>query len=431
MDLDAKIYVRELGKDKYNGKSIIKNPYYNNESSINDHYQKTNNFKMTEFDEFIIDDCPTKLNIENPVKMNTDLLFTHGIELLEENAIEKKITKSHTIYTLPCTYEIEDNYNYHNKSNFINDTKFMFKGKLYDIDKIYNINSSTSSKLHEVCSIYLEEPNYLPSNIQKLVTNSYDGYHYYNLNHADINYYKYSNYNYNNEHEYEDDNDIKINNASSQYIYHKKACPPIYVKINQKGKFNITHLGFLGNKVPSKTFYKKNKEIYQNRRYCHKLKKLIHMYDSTLNLSYVKKIEIWFRGSKTKKWIFLKNVTLNLNGLTSCYQEDIIPIFDNFNDTSGLETVELKIIPLEYINYPSLRIAVYGNVFKETKNKTYTPDDSNTVNYVLTKINNSKFINKNDMYIYDNSYNSKNHKRKVKEEFKNKIRMEELEFNNF
>ena len=273
--------------------------------------------------------------------------------------------------------------------------------------------------MQEVCDKIIYEPSCLPLEIKRLESCASDGKKYFNLKHNCDNYYYPINYG---SIEYENDDELVVTNSPNSLNLIKNRCDPIYVKINQKGKFNITHIGFLGSKIPVKSFYKKkSKETNKQLRYCKRLtRKICHMYDSSVGFSYVKKIEIWFRGDKTKKWNFLKHVTLNFNGLTSCFEENIVPIFTNFNETQGLNTNELKIIPIEYVNAPSIRIAIYGNINKETKNKTNNSDDKNIVEYTVSKRNNDKYILK-DSHSH-HGYLMERNKKRTKRELENVIK---------
>ncbi len=433
MDLDAKLIDRDTAIDKYHGKSIIKNTSrILNEN--NDTYLKSNSSRITEFDEIVGLIYPDILNRKGEITMNNEVLFNYGKELLENIAIDKikcnGLNTSQTIYTLPCTYEIEEPQNNVVKT----ENTFTFKGKLYDYDKIYKINSTKSSKLEEVCNQKLEIPTILPENIKELNSTATNGRHYFNLFHDCDNYYYHNNnFTYI---AYENDEElIKQNNsesANNSYTLVKKVCDPIYVKINQKGKFDVTHIGFLGSKVPIMSFYnkkksKESKETQKQLRYCRKLtKKVSHIYDKNVGFAYVKKVEIWFRGIKTKKWNYLKTVTLNYNGLNSYFDEDVISVFNNINSTEGIVTNELKIVPLEYVNKPMIRIAVYGNVVKDLKYKTTNGDNMISVEYGFYTPNDKKYMLKDSEYRGKNwySYFDDHAKTKRKRELNNIMKNE-------
>ncbi len=342
--------------------------------------------------------------------MNDDTLFNYGEELLKELSIDIKKCKkdnwfSHTkdiIYTLPVKNNIEDYFGLSAKEikKIENNNYFIFNGKVYDSDKIYRINYASTNKLLEVAPISIYEPEILPQEIKQLSSNATNkkrksvdcdrGCGDYNLIHNEKNNYYYNkiidrNINI------ENDNDIFNFNygGNLKVTMIKERAEPIYVKINCKENFTVTHLGFLGSKIPIFSCSSaKIKKIIKNGKKV--LSKSILLYNSSIPYSFVKKIEIWYKGNVTKNWNHLKNVVLKWNGFNACFEEDIVPIFNNINGTDGIRTIELKIIPTEYVNAPSLRIAVYGKINNGNngnngRNGKNGKNNISTVDCVVTK----------------------------------------------
>jgi hypothetical protein len=412
-DLETKLRSREIGKKpNKTTMSNLLNSWYN--SSINPEINRDSTNLTTQFDSDLINssDLNTFFRMcKSDIEMNTEFLFETAEELLKEYSIDINKTKDtygkkSIVYTLPVTGQIDMNLDPRTALKK-DESLFLFKGKYYDSSIIYRINLAHSDKLNPVCPSKLEEPECIPPSIQLIQTSASDGNRYFNLIHSSNLSFTYG-WRGRGTIEFEHEDEIKNSSCSnSSYTLVKEKCNPIYVKINQKGQTKITHLGFLGCPVPVLIYTRKRpstKYGKMQRKTYNKMMKSFHILDTDTPISYVKKLEIWFRGSKTKKWNFLKVVNLSLNGLTACYQEEVIPIFSNFNDLEGLETTELKIVPLEYVNSPSIRIACYGTVQSQFKHKTKTGDECETVNYTVTKPDYSNLMIKHGSHWHD-SYN--------------------------
>lgn len=434
-DLAAKLNSRNLGHKSNKSMMSLDRFYWQKNPELT----KSSSTLTTDFDSIYINEnfnLSQPSNFDHDIKqlrykmhdipMKTNFLFTDAEAILEELAISKNKRKNKcqygqnlTIYSLPVTGQI----NMVQDSQVQNDQMFLFKSKYYDLKMIYKINLSTSDKLDTICSSNLLEPDNLPYPVKQLESSASNGKSYFNINRA-INF-KY-NSRTNSHVEFENESEILNSNNFTCFNLIKKTCEPIYVKINSKSKYKITHLGFLGCAVPVITYCKKQHSLGQktNRKMSAKLYKSFHILDTAAPLSYVKKLEIWFRGSKTKKWYFLKTINLGFSGLIACYQEELVPIYNNFNDLEGLETSELKIIPLEYVNSPTIRIGVYGFLINETNPNSKKGFDENCeiVNYIIKDSTKSDKILK-----YGKNWNStpyeymKNFKNKKKRQFENQI----------
>jgi hypothetical protein len=402
-DLEIKEYYRDRGfRTKASGKSLMsKQPtcysYYNN--TINQKLSKDIPGFLTEFDKI------SEINLLRDVTMNSEFLFNEAEELLKELAVDvNKVGGGYSdygnkqfSYALPVTDYMDDT-PVKTLRNF-KDNYFLYKSKYYDSNMVYRTNPSSSSKLDLVCSAEIDEPDFseISPFIQKLETSASDGKYYYNLNHG-INV-KSSGWGY----EYSKSDSIVGSSTNGSnlggQIYKKKA-DPIYVKINTKGSVKVTHLGFLSGRIPIVTWWKKRTEL-QKKKYSNLVRKPCYILDTSNPIPFVKKAEIFFRSKITKKWIFLKYVSFSQYGLASCFHEDIVPINSNMFDIDGLETVELKIVPTEYVERPSIRVAIYGIVKKEYRNKNKSGDGCEVVNYTIS----SPCNNSNQVLKHGNHWN--------------------------
>jgi tRNA G10 N-methylase Trm11 len=403
INLDKK-YLKKNTENKYKffGKSVMSSyPEMVRNTTFRKDYDSYNYSKdtlsKTLLEEIIFNNCPQHLINKcssYSVVMNDKFLFTNCENILNEEAVEinDKKQKNGGYKTTYSLSKIEDNTFIQNKTFVAKNelfkplTKFKysfdFKGHCYDSDKIYKIHKNSSNKLEEICSLYLNDiwRERLPLQIQLIKSTSTTGKNTFNLIHNSNNttIKRFMNYS-----ECEEiTSNIFINNNCQQV--HNTKVEPIYVKLKMKN-VKITHLGFLGSKIPilscvkSKIFNK----YARNKKCSEIINSPCYIFDTSEPIGFVKKIEIWFKSLKTKKWVFLKNTTLNFNGLNSCFEEDIIPIFSNFNDFTGLETIELKIIPTEFINTSDIRIAVYGIIPGHVQNNKNNDEDCEIVNYCV------------------------------------------------
>lgn len=431
-DLEAKLESREIGK-KCN-KSLMSNYWCMKDDTINPEIETDTNKYITEFDKHVSDTFRIQMgNLKNKVRMNTEFLFNEAEDILKDLSVEisktrDKYGKTLTTYSVPAIAEV---YNIETFDNLKFQDTFMFKGKCYDKNMIYRLNLGSSNKLQPICPVEIHISENLPDTVKLLQTSASDGEMYYNLCHGNN-----SSRTKHNIIEYENDEEVinlsNISNTTQNLI--KKREKPIYVKILNKGNFKLTHLGVLGRTVPILSYVKK-KEYSKNlngRKMSRLENQPFNILDTSVPISYVKKFEIWFRGIKTKKWNYLKTINLGLHNLTACYEEEIVTI----NDLDGLETSELKIIPLEYMNKPIIRIAVYGIGVKSDAKKNIKQKDEAIEKYTITNYDD---LSKNNKLIkHGNNWNGyrywdcyvKNHKKKNNEMIKNDIKNDVKDYEN-
>ncbi len=383
-DLELKQLYRDKGfRTKASGKSLMSKYVtgYRYSDTINQELSKDIPGYLTEFDKI------SEINLTKDVTMNSEFLFNEAEELLKELAVDvnrvgggyNDYGNKQISYALPVTDYMDTPTS--SLKNF-RDNYFLYKSKYYDSNMVYRTNPSTSAKLDIVCPAETEEPDFssISPDIQKLETSASDGKYYYNINHGiNVQSVRWG-------YEYSKGDDIVGSSANGSNFggqVYKKKSSPIYVKINTKGNVKVTHLGFLSGRIPVVTWWKKRTEL-QKKKYSNLARKPCYILDTSDPIPYVKKVEIFFRSKLTKKWIFLKHVSFGQYGLSSCYNEEIVPIFSNMFDIDGLDTVELKIVPNEYVDTPSIRVAVYGIVKKEYKNKNKSGDGCEVVNYTIS-----------------------------------------------
>ena len=164
---------------------------------------------------------------------------------------------------------------------------------------------------------------------------------------------------------------------------------PIFIKINNKNCFNVTHIGILGSPINTYLLHKnKYDNIFKTKKQQYAIKNL-NLLNESKQISYVTKFAIYYKDIISKKWIFLKNVDIKTTGIESSYKEEIISLNDNFNCIDGIKTFELKFVPIEYINNPTMRISIYGNIFTDNTKTNYdTSDKSDVTKYTVYKSNN-------------------------------------------
>jgi hypothetical protein len=400
-DLEAKLQSRSIGKKS--SKSTMKKNCWAISSHKNPEIMMNNNKNLaTQFDFDLVNSLGLNslfyLRKEHLI-MNNELLYD-AEDLLQEYCIDTYQSKGIygekiITYNLPVTGQI-DMYLDPNTRLKKDDDLFVFRGKNYDSSMIYRMNSDNCNNLKVVCSSTLEVPQSIPESIQLIKTSASDGEQHYNLTHSTN--YTHTECTWSGYVHFEHDGEITppLCTTHSKYILIKNKCLPIYVKINEKNKTKITHLGFLGSRMPVITYKRNKSSLRFERNNGNKSTKPFHILDTNIPISYVKKLEIWFRGSKTKKWNFLETIQLSSNGLTACYQEEIVPIFSHFNDLNGIELTELKIIPLEYVNNPTIRIACYGTMETQTNHKIKVDNDCKTIGYTIFKPDFSNKMIKND-----------------------------------
>ncbi len=381
-DLELKEFYRDKGsKPKESGKSLMscQPTYYRfNGNSINQELSKDIPGYLTEFDRI------SDLNLTNSVTMNSEFLFNEAEEILKELAVDvNKVCDGYGIKNISYSLPVIDYLDIPEKILNTRNDYFLYKSKYYDSNMVYRVNPNTTCKLDLVCPAEIEEPDFseISPDIQTLNSSASDGKYYYNI-FPGLNIKSNSRYDC----EYGKSEDIIGSSANGSNIggqVYKNKSSPIYVKINTKGSVKITHLGFLSGRIPVITWYKKRNE-FAKKKFSRIARKPCHILDTKDSIPYVKKVEIYFRSKITKKWIFLKNVSFGQSGLSSCYHEEIIPINSNMYDIDGIETTEFKIVPTEYVDFPSIRIGVYGIVKREYKNKTKTGDNCDVVNYTIS-----------------------------------------------
>lgn len=378
-DLEIKLTQRLKGNPS--NKSMMYNTLYSSKS-ITFNSDRENINDISTFDiELINSNNGIQSFIQlfkNNLTFNNSFIFTNAINLLEQHAISKKkhITSYNTNtqiwYELPVIQQLSlDFWNNETPSSFI------INRKKYNTSNIYH---HYGHKLHTLCPIILPEPT-LPDNIYEIEVckNNNQLHHSYNY---DFKYFS-----------------TNLSNLDYQKQHHlqktiiKQQCDPIHIKIKQKNGCQVTHIGILGCK-PSVIQYKHNK--YNDS---------IYTFDNYSTISYVTQFSLYFKCAITKKWTFLKQIHTNLNGIQSTYNEDIIPLL---NGTEGIHLTELKIIPTEYVNEPSIRIACYGYTQKHI-----TPIKE-TVTYIIeqTSNKNNKIIKRGKHWNWN--WNKKHNKHREK-----------------
>jgi plasmid maintenance system antidote protein VapI len=135
---------------------------------------------------------------------------------------------------------------------------------------------------------------------------------------------------------------------------------PLYISrpvFDNKHIEKLTHVGVAGEKPLIESMAnndKKPKCIYKI---------------SSRDYSFVETFEIYYKDINTKKWIFLDI----FDGNTDVFNETIINLNKYFNTDNGIFTKQLKFIPVEFLNKPIMRIAIYGvNVNNNQKTVKYT-----------------------------------------------------------
>ena len=422
-DLEIKNTYRNNYNKQFNGKSVMFNVNSYCLSKIhNDHYAKFNPNLITQFEEQIIELYPElitkcigfnnfyymgkKSYDSNIIILNKKFLFDDFENELNKFAINKKITYSYLYnifeitYYLPITGQIEihDCINdYGKKQKKLNSV--MFNGKIYDSDCIYKLTRVNTLK--KICDLYIQsESSGLPKQITKLEfsstqnifdkSNKYIRKHNCNINYTSPNvntnlmdreYVEYLN----------DSELIKFISGQAGVLnkFITTNIEPIFIKINNKNCFNVTHIGILGSPINTYLLHKnKYDNIFKTKKQQYAIKNL-NLLNESKQISYVTKFAIYYKDIISKKWIFLKNVDIKTTGIESSYKEEIISLNDNFNCIDGIKTFELKFVPIEYINNPTMRISIYGNIFTDNTKTNYdTSDKSDVTKYTVYKSNN-------------------------------------------